>query len=38
MGVVNVRLIVYFDEPFWVEAFEKIEDGKLMVSKVTFGA
>lgn len=31
-------LTVFFDEPFWVGVFERIEDGKLSVSKVTFGA
>lgn len=32
------RLTVYFEDPFWVGVFEKIDDGKLSVSKVTFGA
>lgn len=32
------KLTVFFEEPFWVGVFEKIEDGKLSVSKVTFGA
>lgn len=32
------RLTVYFDEPFWVGVFERIENGKLSVCKVTFGA
>lgn len=32
------KLTVYFEEPFWVGVFEKIEEGKLTVSKVTFGA
>lgn len=31
-------LTVYFEEPFWVGVFEKIEDGALSVCKVTFGA
>ena len=32
-------LTVYFDDPFWVGVFERIEDGgKLSVCKVTFGA
>lgn len=31
-------LTVFFDEPFWVGVFERIEDGKLSVCKVTFGA
>ena len=26
------------EEPFWVGVFERIEDGKLSVAKVTFGA
>lgn len=38
MGKVNGKLTVYFDEPFWVGVFEKIEDGKLSATKVTFGA
>ena len=38
MGKVSVKLTVYFDEPFWVGVFERIEDGKLSVAKVTFGA
>ncbi len=32
------RLKVYFEDPFWVGVFERIEDGKLSASKVTFGA
>ena len=38
MGKVSGKLMVYFDEPFWVGVFERIEDGKLSVAKVTFGA
>ena len=30
-------LTVYFESPFWVGVFERIEDGKLSVCKVTFG-
>lgn len=33
-----VKLTVYFEEPFWVGIFERIDDGKLSVAKVTFGA
>ena len=33
-----VALTVYFDDPFWIGVFERIENGKLSVSKVTFGA
>lgn len=32
------KLTVYFDDPFWVGVFERIEDEKLSVCKVTFGA
>ena len=32
------RLTVYFEDPFWVGVFEKIENGKLSAAKVTFGA
>ena len=38
MDKVNGKLTVYFEEPFWVGIFERIEDGKLSVAKVTFGA
>ncbi|WP_337943076.1 YjdF family protein [Ruthenibacterium lactatiformans] len=32
------RLTVFFDPPFWVGVFERIENGKLTASRVTFGA
>ena len=32
------RLTVYFEDPFWVGVFERIENGKLSAAKVTFGA
>ena len=38
MGKVTCNLTVFFEEPFWVGIFERIEDGRLSVSKVTFGA
>ena len=38
MGEVRSRLTVFFEEPFWIGVFERYEDGKLSVSKVTFGA
>ena len=38
MEKVSGKLMVYFEDPFWVGVFERIEDGKLSVSKVTFGA
>ena len=31
-------LTVYFDEPFWVRIFERCDNGRLSVCKVTFGA
>ena len=31
-------LTVFFEDPFWVGIFERIDDGKLSVCKVTFGA
>lgn len=33
----NVKLTVYFDDPFWVGVFERMENGTLSVCKVTFG-
>jgi hypothetical protein len=38
MGKTNGKLTVYFENPFWVGVFELLEDGKLSVAKVTFGA
>ena len=38
MDKVNGKLTVFFEEPFWVGIFERIEDGKLSVAKVTFGS
>ena len=32
------KLTVYFEDPFWVGVFERVEEGKLSVCKVTFGA
>ena len=32
------KLTVYFESPFWVGVFERIENGKLSVCKVTFGS
>lgn len=34
----NTSLKIFFEEPFWVGVFERAEDGKLSVCKVTFGA
>ena len=38
MNESSSKLTVYFDDPFWVGVFERIENGKLTVCKVTFGA
>ena len=35
MDKASGKLTVYFEEPFWVGVFERIEDGKLSVAKVT---
>ena len=37
MCKVNGRLTVYFEEPFWIGVFEKIDGGCLFAAKVTFG-
>ena len=37
MDKVSGKLTVYFEEPFWVGVFERIENSKLSVAKVTFG-
>ena len=34
----KISLTVFFEEPFWIGVFERIDDGKLSVCKVTFGA
>lgn len=38
MDKVSGKLTVFFEEPFWVGVFERIENGQLSVAKVTFGA
>ena len=38
MDKVNGKLTVFFEEPFWAGVFEHIENGRLTVAKVTFGA
>ncbi len=37
MDRVSGRLTVFFEDPFWVGVFERIENRKLSVAKVTFG-
>jgi hypothetical protein len=34
----NTCLKIFFEDPFWVGVFERVEDGKLSACKVTFGA
>ena len=34
----GVALAVFFDEPFYIGLFERVEDGRLTVAKVVFGA
>ncbi len=34
----KTSLTVFFEDPFWVGVFERIDGGKLSVCKVTFGA
>ena len=38
METTSLTLTVFFDDPFWVGVFERIENGKLSACKVTFGA
>ena len=38
MSKVVGNLTVYFEEPFWVAVFERLQDGKLSAVKVVFGA
>ena len=38
MDKVSGKLIVFFEEPFWVGVFERVSEGNLSVCKVTFGA
>ena len=38
MNDINVKLTVFFENPFWVGVFERVENNFLVVSKVTFGA
>ncbi|MFA9379268.1 MAG: YjdF family protein [Lachnotalea sp.] len=38
MDKVTENLQVFFEDPFWVGVFERVEDEKLAVCKVTFGS
>ena len=37
MDKTSGKLTVYFEEPFWVGVFERVDNNKLSVCKVTFG-
>lgn len=37
MDSVSITLKVYYEEPFWVGVFERIENQQLSVYKITFG-
>lgn len=34
----QVRLTVYFEDPFWVGVFERRQEGRLTAARVVFGA
>ena len=36
--IMKTSLTVFFEDPFWFGIFERIDEGKLSVCKVTFGA
>lgn len=38
MDRVNIKLTVFFEDPFWVGAFERLSDGRLSACRVVFGA
>ena len=38
MDKVTGKLTVFFEEPFWIGIFERTENGKMSVCKVSFGA
>lgn len=38
MQRVSGTLTVFFADPFWVGMYERVEDGRLTVCKITFGA
>ena len=38
MNKATNKLTVFFEKPFWIGIFERIENGSLSVAKVTFGA
>ena len=38
MDIDSTKLTVFFEPPFWVGVFERIERQRLSVCKITFGA
>lgn len=38
MALIKTKLTVFFEEPFWIGVYERMENQKLEVSKVLFGA
>lgn len=34
----NIKLTVFFDDPFWVGVFERLDEGLLETSRVVFGS
>ena len=38
IGKMKTDLTVFFEDPFWIGVFERYDDDKLSVCKVTFGA
>lgn len=37
MNTITAKLTVYFEEPFWVGVYERMEHGKLEACRVVFG-
>ncbi|MBQ7504810.1 MAG: YjdF family protein [Ruminococcus sp.] len=35
---IESKLMIYYDEPFWVGVFEELDGGKLSVCRTVFGA
>ena len=38
MESLSAKLTVFFEDPFWIGVFERIEGDKLSACRVTFGA
>ena len=37
MDKVSVALRVFFEDPFWIGILERVSEGRMTVSKITFG-